>query len=417
MKILEIALNDFKVIAKDKSSLISLILMPFIIFSILGMVFGDVGIGGFQPIKVAVFSEDKDFETQGIVDDSQVAEGKFNMGKVLIEEVLKSEDLSDTIKLIEVNSKEEGQEIVREKKAAAFIYVPKSFTTQYIMGKNSKINIYGDSSRLYSPRIIDSIVKSFADHLDAVTITMKGLNSTAKKFNIDSEVLKAEIDKVFENSDLISEVNIIENSVDKKKSISGMGYYAAVITVMFVLFSGQDGAQRYIGDKRNQTAYRILSSPISPAEYLIGKLLGIVLIVMAQIIVLIILSSLIFNVAWGSVIAVLAMTIALAICVGCISLMVGSIAVDNEAALRLYNMLIWIFSFLAGTFIPSSSLPNFITKLGKFTPNGQAATGYIKIMQGFDILHWYSHAIILIAIGFIFFMLAIQVNKGRKRLA
>lgn len=413
MKALSIAWNDFKVIIKDKNALIALLLMPFIIISILGFIFGDSEMGGLNAFDVAVYSEDEGYKIGNILKTESSDDTDINMGNVLVEEVFKGEELKETMIIKEVGSREEGEKLVRQGKVSAFVYVPKSFTVRYVMDKECQIEVLGDPKRMYTPKIVKSVVESFIDELNVIHMKIKQINETAKKYNISASVLDKYIKDILDSNVTRHSIKIIENEVENRKVISGMAYYAAAVSVMFVLFCGQEGAERLLLDRRRMTALRIFAAPVSRATYLLGKLIGIIMMVVAQMLVLITSSSIVYGVQWGNVAGIILMTVALALSIGCIALVIGFVAMNNESALRWFNLCIWVFSFLGGTFIPSSQLPIAIQKLGVLTPNGQAVSGYLKIMQGADISQWIAHAGILLAAGFVFFIIGVNINKGR----
>lgn len=406
LKIKSIFMQDFRLLIRDKSTFLILILMPTILVMILGSVFSSNFSMTMDAFDVAFLTED----TPGQPPNLEV----ISFGKALRDNVLKSDDIQRVIKLKEVSSKDEGIKLVEGRKVSAFIYVPKNFTTLYLNGRQTEIELIGDNGQSTQLSIVRGIVEGFNERLRTTEVSMNEISRQAQIYGVQEEKLREIINKMsdvdhYENTP----IQLQKQAANNRPPVSATQYYSIAMVAMYALFTAQTLIQSMIEEKKNKTYFRIQASPISKIEYILGKLFGIVFVMVIQMSILVSITYLLFGLKWGNLGSIFIITIVYAFALGAITLFLGFIAEDDSMISNLSMPLVFVFSFFGGSFIPKEIMPDFAKQIQGFVPNGQALIAYLNIVQGGSINDFYKSVLILTATGLVFLIIASLVASGK----
>ena len=109
----------------------------------------------------SVFSNsDSKIEAFDVAFTQQIQES-VSLGDVLKDKVFKKGDLKDIIHLKEAESYNDGEKLVKEGKAAAFIYVPKHFTKAVMNNGKTNIDLIGDNNKTIDKNIVQAVLEGF----------------------------------------------------------------------------------------------------------------------------------------------------------------------------------------------------------------------------------------------------------------
>lgn len=164
-------------------------------------------------------------------------------------------------------------------------------------------------------------------------------------------------------------------------------------TVMFafslILISGWI----FVAEKRQGTFDRLLGTPVSTINILIGKFLPIVLISLFQILFLLAFGKILLGIKIGQydwsitnwMTSLIFLPFATSICVASFSLFIGILA-KNETQLALFSSIpVCLFALLGGCIFPWEMMPDNAKNLSAFTPQGWALDAFREIMpSAFD---------------------------------
>ncbi|MCT4620246.1 MAG: ABC transporter permease [Marinisporobacter sp.] len=404
MGFIRILLQDFKLLLKDKNALLILVLMPTILIMILGTVFKSTFSMKLEPFTVAFYSDDKPIVLQG--------SDTLCLGNSFLEEVLKSKELEGVVNTKEVSSENTGKQLLNHNKVSAFIYFPKGFTQRYLDGEETIIHIFIDNKKSVQGSLVEEIVYSFNERLRIMQVSMKAMEKQSNVYGITGEDRRALIMGI--RNKTYEEHQTIPNISGKVPPVSAMQYYAIAMVTMYALFTGQFLIQSMIEEKKNKTFYRIQSSPIGRVQYVIGKLMGIVIVMLLQMVTLICITHFLFRLRWGNIGYIIIITVAYAFAIAGITLVLGFIAKDDRAISNLSMPIIFIFSFLGGSFVKLDKMPTFISHLQGIIPNGRAFKAYLSVVQGTDFTQLLSHISILISIACVCVIVSLTIawRKG-----
>ncbi|WP_433942829.1 ABC transporter permease [Paenibacillus sp. SN-8-1] len=200
----------------------------------------------------------------------------------------------------------------------------------------------------------------------------------------------------------------------EKQSVSPMQYEAAAMTVLFSFLTSFELAHSLVRDKLNNTMNRIRSAPTAIRQYVIGKLLGITLAIVVQMIIVILCSWLVFRVNWGSISEALGVTFIYGLSIGSLVLCCGFWAKDHAAISSLTSPVLYGLGFLGGSFFNTAGFPLVLKKIQEWTPNGKAINAYLHIFQGGSLSSFVWDMLSLTVVAVLFFVLALRSASKRK---
>ncbi|MFC3746107.1 ABC transporter permease [Paenibacillus sp. GCM10012306] len=404
-KLLRLFLLDLRLLTKNKSFYLKLILFPSLLILILGTVFSD----SRSPIKafdVAFYNSDT-----GTVGNGN---SSMSLGNVLRDTVLKQEDLKNIIHLIEAGSYMQGKHLVENGQASVFVYVPEDFTKAALSNEKTKIVLIGDNDKTLDKEIIATILDQFGASIRTMNVEQRTiLQAISSKGNA---IPKDKVEQVMSQLSSSAELSLKIPSVTTNEAaapISAMQYYSIAMVVMFSIMTAFVLVHSIVDEKQSHTLFRIRSTPTLNIQYVLGKLFGIILAVVMQMSIVIIISRVVFQMKWGNPLELFVITVVYAFAIGSIILLWGFTAKDHVAVSSMASPVLYIFSFLGGSFISKSGLPDSLRFFQEIIPNGKAINSYLKVSQGVGLDGMYIDLLELVGIGTIFMIFNIMVYSGK----
>jgi len=391
---------DFKLLTKNKQFYFKLLLFPTALIFILGTVFGNSNTE-ITSFDVAFYNAD-------------IANGNASLGNVLKNDVLNQSSLKQLIRVSEVSSESEGKKLVQEGKAAAFITVPIGFTNAVFNGQAAQIGLTGNPDETIKNNIVKTVLERFSTNVEMKVLEQKeilkeaGLNSQKLSGDKVREVLKSLNNSAGLSVDILK-VPTNEHAVP----ISARQYYSIAMVVMFSILTSFVLVHGIVDDKLNHTLSRIKSTPIRNIQYVFGKLLGVIFAIVMQMAIVICFTSIFYGMHWGNILYILLITVVYASAIGSIVLLWGILAKDHVTVSSLASPILYIFSFLGGSFISTSSLPQSLKYIQQIIPNGKAINAYLTICQKGSFGDIYVDLLELIAISIVFAVINMIVFNGR----
>jgi ABC-2 type transport system permease protein len=123
-------------------------------------------------------------------------------------------------------------------------------------------------------------------------------------------------------------------------------------------------------------------APISGAQVLGGKVLGIFLSGAAQVGLLVALSAALFGLRWGNPAGVVLIILAAAAAATGWGLLVASLAGTPAQVGTIGTTLMLSFGILGGSFVPLDQSSPLLESLGMITPNKWALDGFMALADG-----------------------------------
>ncbi|MCE4148116.1 ABC transporter permease [Bacillus velezensis] len=193
-----------------------------------------------------------------------------------------------------------------------------------------------------------------------------------------------------------------------------MQYYSIAMVVMFSIMTAFVLVHSIVDERQNNTLFRIKSTPTLNIQYVLGKLTGIIFAILMQMTAVILISWVVFRMNWGNLFDIFVITVVYAFAIGSIVLFWGFTAKDHVAVSSMASPVLYIFSFLGGSFIPKNGLPDSLRVVQEIIPNGKAINSYLKVKQNIGLSGMYIDLLELIGIGLIFVFINIMVFNRKK---
>jgi len=164
-----------------------------------------------------------------------------------------------------------------------------------------------------------------------------------------------------------------------------------------------------VDERKTRSLQRMLTTPISKAEILIGHYLAMFIMIFAQILILIIFGQLFLQLnyfgQWG---ATLLLAAATSMSVAGLGLLIGALAKTQENAIVLSLVPMFVLSGLGGAWVPLEFTSETVQTIGHFTPVAWVMDGFKTILargQGLEAI-WLP-ALVLLGFALLWFSLAV----------
>lgn len=402
---LQIAAKDLRVWVRDPSAMGILLGMPAILILILGFALGGLMGGGSTRIPVAIVNLDSRVVP---VRDDQAAELEDRLVSAkrirALFEIERSRDLAD------VTAR------VSEGELSAAVVIPHGFGADLSSGRPVKLVVIADPGAELSAGIWESIVRSVATRYSAASVVVRtALEATGREapqaFSQPGGAAAISGMAVARGSrdDALDGVQVDDTIVTSGANISAIDYYSLSMTAMFLMFGSMFGAFSTIQERREQTMSRMMTTPVSRAAIVGGKMLGVFVLGMVQFAVLYGFTRFALNVEWGpnlSATALVAMA-AMAAVTG-LSTLISSVASTERAAGGIGPLVVQIQALLGGAFFPIAILPEWIQWVKYLSVVGWTMEGWRRVqMTGVGIPGAIGPVLALFAFAVVFFALGV----------
>lgn len=412
-----IALKDIRLVMRDKSALLLMLLAPFVLTLGLGAVsgrFSGGGVSGVSHIPVVIVNDDGG-----------------ELGKALVE-VFQSSKLEDLVEPELGDNFETAKALVDEDRSAAVIYVPEGFTQSIIpaagalpTNEDVPISFYANPASPTSCGVLRSILEAFINQVEIGRISSEVIITQLVEggfITIDQAVtVGREIGQEMAVADeTSSSIRIVNETAPEGETIhfDVLAYMAPGMAVMFLMFTVSNGGRSLLIENQLGTLPRLLVAPTFQGFILGGKALGIFLKGFAQLIILILGTSLLFNLHWGDPWGVFLLIAGSAFAATGWGMLFaallktpGQISVTGSAVMLL-------FGILGGSFFDSSLLPGWMSVLNKITPNAWAIDGFYVLSIGGKVNHIFPNILALFVMGLVLLTFAViwirQYGLARK---
>lgn len=416
MKTFLIGIKDVKLAFRDRAALVLMLLAPFLLTLGMGLVtgrFSGSGSSGISDIPVVIVN----------LDDGELAEALVN--------VFYSEDLADLVEPSLGTSPEAARQLVNEDKVAAAIIIPGGFTASIIppseMGMPiyigpRELELYANPSRPTSAGIIKSILDEFMSRIDEGTIAG---HTSIRQMLISGRITQGEaqaageemaqrLQDAPENETLAIKLN--SSTADGEEvEFDVLAYLAPGMALMFLMFTVSYGGRSILAEKSQGTLPRLLVSPTNATQILGGKVFGIFLTGVAQMLILIGATSLLFQLKWGDTLGVLVLVLAAVFGATGWGMIITALARTPAQVGSVGSAMMLIFGILGGSFISLEQMPPFIQSISRITPNSWALDGFTTLALGGTLTNLSTPITALLTMGSILFVASVFLF-GRKNL-
>lgn len=379
-KLFLIGFKDLKLIFRDKAALTFMLLAPFLLTLGLGFVTGAYGSSsssGINQIKVIVVNQD----------DGQLGES--------LVELFQSEDLAELVAPTLATDPETARAQIDADEAAAAVIIPAGFTDSIIPQDNQapseevlQIEIYKNPIAPVSAGVIQSIVEEFISRVETgrvggeVTVTQMLAAGLITPDQINAIAMEMGQRQATAADDQPAITLQAAKSGQEQQAFNPMAYMAPGMALMFLMFTVSNGGRSILSEQARGTLPRLLVSPTNSAQVLIGKIFGIYVTGVMQMLILIVACSLLFGIQWGDPLGMLILVLAAVFGATGWGMLITSLVRTPGQVSSIGMAVMLTFGILGGTFIQTSVMPGWFQWFSKITPNAWGLDGFTILGLG-----------------------------------
>lgn len=414
--------KDFLSISKNKSILIEVLLMPFILIAILGFALGSVLLGDYsiEVFNVGIVNEQNlqadlnrfeiELKAQNYPEEVKneflYLADEINPA-IMIGDVLEDESFEDVLVVNEFSDVNTAENAMLNDEIAGYIIFPEDFSyhlwESMLLEEDTtaEMDVVVNNEGALSANILQSVVTSIVS-----------------EYNLESSIAIAANGQTDMGTDMVNYGAVESLSVEEP--VTAFQYYTIGMGVMFALSTAPLLAHRSFREKQLHVFGRIMLSGTKPLTYLLSKLISGTLITFVQLAILFVFSTLIFGTFSGQDSN---FWLNLVYTTGIYSLLIGSLTslltsaalyANDDTTVGFVGMLNTVFAFLGGSFMPVEQFSKSLSEVGNWTPNGATMTSYLQLLQGFSFLEVLPLMARVIGLTVIFIVAALIIFPKRR---
>jgi len=400
-KILLIGWKDLRLVFRDRASLILMLAAPFLLTLGLGLVsgrFSGTSNSVISSIPVIIVNQDGG-----------------QLGDALVE-VFQSADLDELVAPSLQTDAASARAAVNADETAAAVIIPAGFTDSIFATQDApvvEIEVYANPERPTSSSVIRAIVEGFLNQVELgrvngiVTITQliqNGYIQPADAARLGNEIGQRAAQNGSQET-LITLQGRADESVDPPFDV--LAYMAPGMALMFLMYTVANGGRSILAEQTEGTLPRLLVAPVTMAQALAGKAVGIFFSGVAQMLILIGGTALLFRINWGSWPAVIVLVLTAVFGALGWGLLLTVVAKTPSQVANIGSAMMLAFGILGGSFYDISAMPQWLRWISFITPNAWALQGFTDLAEGDGFAGIAVPVAGLLAMGVILFALTV----------
>ncbi|MGD6809885.1 MAG: ABC transporter permease [Candidatus Bathyarchaeia archaeon] len=358
---------DFRVFSvgylRNKFGLFFGLIFPVILILIFGAIFSGGGTG-----TVYVYAQNRDTGAYG-----------QNIG----DNFLSALNESSTMQVVTVDASENFPDFLAAHSASDGIVIPSNFTEDYITGQQVNVTVYGNPASSTSG-IVSGTVSGFIGHFN-----LARFNGTAV-IGYNSATV---------NTQQTAYIDFL---------IPGLIGFSILTSPMFSLVNI---SSEY---KKNKIFKQLSLTPLTKMEWLISKVMFYIALTLAGFILMVGVGVLAFGAHVTLSLWLIPFLILGPMLFASLGMLVGTVTKNPETAGVIGNIVTFPMMFLAGTFFPISSMPEYLQAFAHILPLFYVTEGLNNVMVYNNIPNAVIDIAVLGVLTIAIFVLAIKLFKWRE---
>jgi ABC-2 type transport system permease protein len=418
--ILAVARTHFAKLKRDRAALVLSFVLPVVFFSLFATIFGGSSSRATtRQIRVVVVDEDKTPNSARFV-----AALKREKGIRVIETTTPPGGQP-----VPIRDAAAAESIVRAGDVPLALIVPKGFGASPVQfadpGSGPRLTLLADTSDPIAPPVLTGLLQKVAMTAMPDVMAQSGIDQVDRWGGDLTAEQKARLQKNVEalrtrggagsgaagSGELVT-VDVRDVLGEKKKN-PAVAVLAAGLGVMFLLFSAAGAGGALIEEVESGTLDRVLSTRVSMTQLLLGKMLYLSSVAVAQLAVMFVWGEIFFGVELHlHVPGFLVMAIVTALAASAFGLVLAALSRTRMQLVALSNLLILMMSALGGSMFPRYLLSEPVQKAGLVTLNAWAIDGFMKVFwRDAPLYDLWPQVLFLVAAAVVLFGLARRLAR------
>jgi ABC-2 type transport system permease protein len=401
-----IAWKNLQVLGKDRGELAILFLLPLLFATLIALSVG--GGGGDEEVEIHL---DAYLVNQ---DDGPYGE----MVVAALEEM-------PMLRIAEIDSVEEADELIGEGDKLAAIVIPAGFSDNIDAYDPTNVDVIIDPLQeeyaahvtglvnfAVAPPMVIGEIQTLLDESGFLDDADPELRQAVEAQTVGAIMTQFQ---VMESDPLITVDSGEEESGEEEESINPFAVLIPGFTVMFAFFLMGTIAESLHTEKDHGTFRRLLAAPLDRGSIIGGTMIAFMIIVFFQVVFLFGVAAGVFGMPLGnSITGLIIITLALSVAATSLGLLLGSVTKTGKQAGAFGLVLGFVLAGLGGALLQFRIYESegVLGLLGLLTPHAHAIEGYNRIMvDGLGVAEVWPQALILLGFALIFFLAAMRFLK------
>lgn len=363
MKLLEVTLKDLRLIVRDRSALVSLLVVPIIVIVVLAV---STGGDDSQGILLPVVNED-----QGPVANVLIKTLREHLDVEVV-------DRSDAERLVAVDNK-----------APAMLVLPGGMSKRYLTQKPTTIELLTDPAKWTELQAI-KVIFMLADR-EAATL---GDPFSEKLLDMQERSLTS-----------------------SRLELTGIEKHLPGFSLMFVLLNLVFSVAFGLRDEESWgTIERLSVAPVSQSVILGGKLLARLIVGTAQLLVLLLFAHFVYGMSLGrSPLSLFLIAAIIVFSLSCFSVIIAALARTREQIIPVGMSAVFALAAVGGLWWPAYSQPKWMQAIGQVTVTTWSLFAIQDVMfRDKDLLQIAPEVLLLLAYGVVSFAIGARLFRYRE---
>jgi ABC-2 type transport system permease protein len=367
-KALVVAGLQLRLIARDRSSFIWLLLVPIIFTTIVGAAFGGFGSSGLAPrVPVAFVNLDR-----------STASSVFG-------QTLRAESTLDVQTPSEADSRQE----LKDNKIAVLIVIPRGFGAAVEAGVGTNVEVVrsaGQSSGYFLEELVSNAAARVSTLAYAASVTTDQLSrwvalDPAGRLTAWRTAFASARTTLADAPTVTTDYSVLARTQPPVQLPDSATQSSTGFGAMFVMAGVLGTATVLVSERFRNTLPRIMTTPTSVIAFLGGKLMAMMVVGIAQFALFIVWGRLVLRVDWGrNPLAVAVMVLVYVFAATGLGVLVGSLCRTMAQASVIATFVTYGTSMIAGSWWPIEVSPPFMQQLARAFPQYWAVNGLNKIV-------------------------------------
>jgi ABC-2 type transport system permease protein len=392
-KALFIAGLQLRLIARDKSSFIWLLLVPIIFTTIVGAAFGGFGSSGPAP-RVPVAFVDLDHGTVSSV----------------FGQAFRAEPALD----VQTPSETDGRQELKDDKIPVLVIIPRGFGAAVEAGTSASVEVVrsaGRSSGYFLEQLVSNAATRVSTLAYAASVTTDQLSrwvtlDAASRLAAWRNAFAVARTILTETPTVTTDYSVLARTQPQVQLPDNATQSSTGFGAMFVMAGVLGTATALVSERLRNTLARIMTTSTSTLTFLGGKLMAMMVVGIAQFTLFILWGWLVLGVDWGrDPVAVAAMVLLYVFAATGLGVLVGSLCRTMAQAGVIASFVTYGTSMLAGSWWPIEVAPPFMQQAARAFPQYWAVNGLNKIVvRGLGFAAIAPNLLVLAAAGTVFLL-------------
>lgn len=375
--ILNIALNDLRAVLRERSTLITIFVVPVAMTIFLGFAFGASSSVGV--IDVLRPDAGDQLSTQ-FVELLRTESGK----QLIVCDLVNLSAQPAECNLGDLKSgtdlRATAEDRVKNGATLAAVALPTQFTADLQAGKSIAIG-YIVKGGLNAPQLIRQKVEAVRTRFNGALLAARVVTDQAKPAEDQRQVFSNGVYAAAESIWATNPIVIDEQTPPTANGAAGLGFgqSAPGIGAMFVLTSALGLATVFITERQNWTLQRLMVLPLARWQILAGKLLGRYLLALITFALMIGVGTL-FKVQWGDWLGLILVVMTYTLAVTALGLAVSTLVRSPQQAVGISLLATMTLAPLGGAWWSLSIVPNWMQAIGHISPIAWSQDAFSKMI-------------------------------------